>query len=63
MVNEEMAMLIGAIFLGTFSAIIAAWVFRILFVWLVRGIFFLFGKINGFIFPGDGSVRFFKKGE
>ena len=61
MVNEEMAMLIGAVFLGAFSAIIAAWAFRILFVWLVRGIFFLFSKVNGLLFPGTGPSGFSKR--
>jgi len=32
MINNEMAMIIGAVFLGVFSAILAAWIVRAVFL-------------------------------
>lgn len=39
MVNNEMAMLIGAVFLGVFPAILAAWTVRFIFLAICKLIY------------------------
>jgi hypothetical protein len=49
MINNEMAMIIGAVFLGVFSAILAAWIVRAVFLILSSSVFWMVGCVVQFV--------------
>ncbi|MDD5056539.1 MAG: hypothetical protein PHQ60_02100 [Sideroxydans sp.] len=57
MLNNEMAMLIGAVFLGVFSAILAAWIVRAISRILIRNFFWLLRWTAQQTIQGISSLR------